>query len=73
MQAQIMKIDNDVESRQAETISIAEVRKVLSWLAGELRKLGERLGKRFGPEAQIAMNESLIRIESSLADELTTK
>jgi hypothetical protein len=71
--AQINKIENDVERRQAETISIAEVRKVLSWLAGELRKLGERLGKRFGPEAQIAMNESLIRIESSLADELTIK
>jgi uncharacterized protein (DUF2267 family) len=73
MQAQIAKIESDVERRRSETISIEEIRKILSWLAGELRKLGERLGKRFGADAQIAMNEALARIEISLADDLVVK
>lgn len=73
MQAQILKIESEVERRRSESISIEEVRKALAWLAGELRKLGERLGKRFGPDAQIAMNESLARIETTLADEVVAK
>lgn len=73
MAATIAKIELDVERRKAETISIQEVKKALAWLAGELRKLGERLGKKFGPDAQIAMNESLVRIEATLADEMVAK
>ena len=70
MQAQIAKIEADVERRRAESISIEEVRKTLAWLSAELRKLGERLGKRFGEDAQVAMNETLLRIEQSLAEEV---
>lgn len=73
MAAQIAKLELEVARRQSDNIPIEAVRKPLSWLAGELRKLGERLGKRFGPEAQVAMNEALARIEASLADEVAAK
>lgn len=70
MQAQIAKIEADVERKRASAISVEEVRKSLAWLSAELRKLGERLGKRFGIDAQLALNETLERIEASLADEI---
>lgn len=70
MQAQIAKIEADVERKRASAISVEEVRRSLAWLSAELRKLGERLGKRFGVDAQLALNETLERIETSLAEDL---
>lgn len=66
LEARIASIEADVARKQGESVPMAEVEKVLRWLSGELRKVGERMGKRFGREVQVLFNEQLERIENEL-------
>lgn len=53
----------DVEKKRGSAVPIAEVRQAFAWLAGEWRKFGERLGKKFGADSQRLLNDFLERLE----------
>jgi len=56
-----LQLDN--EKKRGTAVPIAEVRTAFTWLSTEWRKFGERLGKKFGPDAQRLLNEFLERLE----------
>jgi phage terminase Nu1 subunit (DNA packaging protein) len=49
----------DLEERRGALIELAKVRAALSRWSTILRRLGERLAKRFGNDAAVALNETL--------------
>jgi hypothetical protein len=49
----------EIQERKNQIVPRAEVRAKLAWLTGKFRKLGDRLGKSHGPDAQLAVNEFL--------------
>lgn len=56
----------DLEKKAGAAIPIEEVERNFAWFEGELRRLGERLGKRFGSDAQKLFNSTLDRMAKSL-------
>lgn len=48
-----------LKERKRELVNRDEVLEKLSWISKRLRSLGDRIGKTFGPEAQLAVNEFL--------------
>jgi hypothetical protein len=58
----------DFEKKVGNSISADEVDRLFAWFEGELRKLGERLGKRFGSDAQNLFNDTLDRIGKHLEE-----
>lgn len=59
-------IDLDIKNKQDEFIDRNTLRVRMEWLANKLRTVSERLGKRFGSDAQILLNHSLQQIEDEL-------
>ena len=56
----------DIKNKQDEFIDRNTLRVRMEWLANKLRTVSERLGKRFGPDAQLLLNHSLEQIEDEL-------
>lgn len=56
----------DLERKTGNTIPLEELRKLFSWHESEMRRLGERLGKRFGAESQTMFNATLTRMATVL-------
>lgn len=50
----------DLEARKRELIEREKARATLARLASILRRLSERLGKRYGPDASIAVNNAVL-------------
>jgi len=59
-------IDLDIKNKQDEFIDRNTLRVRMEWLANKLRSVSERLGKRFGPDAQRLLNTALEQIEGEL-------
>lgn len=59
-------IDIDIKNRQSEFIDRATLRIRMEWLANKLRGFSERLGRRFGGDAQALFNTLLTQIEEEL-------
>jgi hypothetical protein len=57
----------DIKNKQDEFIDRDTLRVRMEWLANKLRTVSERLGKRFGPDAQVLLNHSLSQIEEELS------
>lgn len=60
----LISLSIDIQRKEGTAVAIEEVRAAFAWLSSEWRKFGERLGKRFGADAQRLLNEFLERIES---------
>lgn len=60
-------IELDIKNKQDEFIDRNTLRVRMEWLANKLRTVSERLGKRFGAEAQVLLNHALSQIEEELA------
>ncbi len=60
----------DLAERRGELLSRDKARTVLGRWSTMLRGLGDRMAKRYGMEAAIAVNETLTECESVIADEL---
>jgi hypothetical protein len=60
-------IELDIKNKQDEFIDRNTLRVRMEWLANKLRTVSERLGKRFGSEAQVLLNHALSQIEEELA------
>lgn len=56
----------DLERKTGNAIPLEELRKLFSWHESEMRRLGERLGKRFGAESQTMFNATLTRMATVL-------
>ncbi len=54
----------EIRKREGTAVPIEEVKKAFDWLSAEWRKFGERMGKRYGPDAQRQLNEFLSRLEN---------
>lgn len=65
----IKQMTADLERKIGNTISLDEVNTLFAWYESEFRKLGERLGKRFGSEAQTLFNDTLVRMSKHLENE----
>lgn len=63
LESKLVSLQIDIEKKQGSAVPISEVQYAFSWLAGEWRKFGERLGKKFGADSQRFLNEFLERIE----------
>jgi len=61
-------LQSDLEKKTGNAVSADEVERLFVWFESELRKLGERLGKRFGADAQNLFNSTLDRIGSHLEE-----
>jgi hypothetical protein len=61
-------LQSDLEKKTGNAVSADEVERLFVWFEGELRKLGERLGKRFGADAQNLFNSTLDRIGKHLEE-----
>lgn len=59
-------MDLDNKRKEDEFISRDALRNRMDWLANKLRTVSERLGKRFGSEAQVLLNHSIKQIEDDL-------
>lgn len=59
-------LDLDNKRKEDEFISRDALRNRMDWLANKLRTVSERLGKRFGSEAQVLLNHSIKQIEDDL-------
>lgn len=59
-------IELEIKSKQNEFIDRATLRIRMEWLANKLRGFSERLGKRFGGDAQVLFNTLLTQIEQEL-------
>lgn len=59
----LVSLELDNEKKKGTAVPIAEVQHAFKWLSSEWRKFGERLGKKFGPDAQRILNEFLERLE----------
>lgn len=60
-------IELDIKNKQDEFIDRNTLRVRMEWLANKLRTVSERLGKRFGADAQVLLNHALSQIEEELA------
>lgn len=60
-------IELDIKNKQDEFIDRNTLRVRMEWLANKLRTVSERLGKRFGADAQVLLNHALLQIEEELA------
>jgi hypothetical protein len=60
-------IELDIKNKQDEFIDRNTLRVRMEWLANKLRTVSERLGKRFGAEAQVLLNHALLQIEEELS------
>lgn len=60
-------IELDIKNKQDEFIDRNTLRIRMEWLANKLRTVSERLGKRFGADAQVLLNHALSQIEEELA------
>lgn len=67
-----MLLEIELREKQGEFLERSSLRSKLETLAGRLRAIGARLGKKFGPEAQNLLNQSLEDIEESFADDDTS-
>lgn len=61
-------LEADFQKKAGNAIAADEVDRLFAWFEGELRKLGERLGKRFGADAQELFNNTLDRIGRHLEE-----
>jgi len=52
--------------REGQLVRRSEIHEALALLAAHIRKAGERLGRRFGPDAQEILDEALNRFEQAL-------
>lgn len=68
LELKLKNLEADFIKKSGNAISSAEVDQLFSWYESELRKLGERLGKRFGAESQELFNNTLDRISRHLSD-----
>lgn len=68
LELKLKNLEADFIKKSGNAISSAEVDQLFSWYESELRKLGERLGKRFGAESQELFNNTLDRISRHLTD-----
>lgn len=59
-------LDLDIKNKQDEFIDRGTLRVRMEWLANKLRTVSERLGKRFGGDAQVLLNHALKQIEDEL-------
>lgn len=59
----LQSLQIDIEKKRGAAVPIVEVKSAFTWLAGEWRKFGERLGKKFGPDAQRLLNEFLEQLD----------
>jgi hypothetical protein len=66
LRKKITAADLDIKSKQDEYISRDNLRIRMEWLGNRLRSLSERLGKRFGGEAQVIFNLELARIDEEM-------
>ncbi len=69
-QAKAALAELDLQERRGDLLSRDKARTVLGRWASMLRNLGDRMAKRYGMEAAIAVNETLTECESVIADEL---
>lgn len=60
-------IEIDIKNKQDEFIDRNTLRVRMEWLANKLRTVSERLGKRFGADAQVLLNHALSQIEEELS------
>lgn len=56
----------DIKNKHDEFVDRETLRVRMDWLASKLRMVSERLGKRFGADAQILFNHALKQIEEEL-------
>lgn len=66
IELKVQMLQADLEKKAGNSIAAAEVDQLFAWFESELRKLGERLGKRFGADAQELFNNTLDRIGKHL-------
>lgn len=59
----------DLEQRKQELIEREKARSSLGRLASILRRLSERLGKRYGPDASIAVNNAVLEYQRIIDDD----
>ena len=59
-------IELDIKNKQNEFIDRATLRIRMEWFANKLRSFSEKLGRRFGGDAQILFNTLLTQIEEDL-------
>lgn len=59
LQRQSEMLSIDIRTKMAELVKRSDVVDSLDWLSGQLRSLGMRLHREFGPTAQDAFNEFL--------------
>lgn len=74
---ELKKVELHIQTMQAKlqsitenAIPISQVEELFKWWQSELRKLGERIGKRFGADAQTLFNGSLDRIARHMEGEV---
>lgn len=68
LELRLKSLAADLEKKTKNSIPLDEIDKVFSWYESELRRLGERLGKRFGADAQTLFNTNLDRMAKFLDD-----
>lgn len=66
LRKKIIETDLNIKSKQDDYIRREDFVVRLEWLANRLRALSERMGKRFGGDAQVMFNLELSRIEEDL-------
>ena len=73
LELKVKMLQADFERKAGNAISADEVDRLFAWFESELRKLGERLGKRFGSDAQNLFNDTLSRIGKHLEELMPTQ
>jgi hypothetical protein len=59
-------IELDIKNKQNEFIDRATLRIRMDWFSNKLRSFSEKLGRRFGGDAQVLFNTLLTQIEEDL-------
>lgn len=65
-QAKAALAELELAERESSLMSREKALTILGRFAAKIRRMGERLGKRFGADAAIMVNESLTECESDL-------
>jgi len=73
LELRLKNLAADFEKKSGNSIPLDEVDKLFTWFESELRKLGERLGKRFSADAQKLFNDTLDRIKKHLEELLPSQ
>lgn len=68
IRSRMVDLEISIQKKQGNVVPIEEVRHAFSWLAGEIRKFGERLGAKFGSDSQRFLNEFLERVEQDVVE-----